>query len=107
MGVRLDDGHLQGCSQPSLRMCARRLPHDGLSPKSHARSTMPKTPPREGHGDCPSAASRLDAVLVRSKPKFLLRTCSVSAKISSDDTRPFRITLRVIMMICKSNHNDA
>ena len=29
-------------------------------------------------------------VLVRSKPIFLLRTCSVSAKISSADTRPFR-----------------
>src|SRR5262245_12303416 len=46
----------------------------------------------------PSTASRVT---------FLLRTCSVSAKISSDDTRPFRITLRVIMMICKSTHNDA
>src|SRR4051812_16016447 len=39
---------------------------------------------------CLSTASRAGAVLVRSKPTFLLRTCSVSAKISSDDTRPFR-----------------
>src|SRR6266404_2120865 len=56
---------------------------------------------------CPSTASRVGAVLVRSKPTLLLRTCSASAKISSDDTRPFRITLKVIMMICKSTHNDA
>src|SRR5258706_11397217 len=46
-------------------------------------------------------------VLVRSKPIFLLRTCSVSAKISSDDTRPFTITLMVIRAIFKSTHNDA
>src|SRR5262245_13092709 len=41
------------------------------------------------------------------KPLFLLCTCSVSAKISSEDTRPLSTSLMVIMIIQKSNNNDA
>jgi hypothetical protein len=46
--------------------------------------------PRLPADRCPSTASRVGAGLVRFKPTFLLRTCSVSAKISSDDARPLR-----------------
>src|SRR5262245_21606291 len=41
------------------------------------------------------------------KPLFLLCTCSVSAKISLEDTRPLSTSLMVIMMIQKSSNNDA
>ena len=37
----------------------------------------------------------------------LLRTCSVSAKISGEDTRPLSSRLVVVMAIRKSSHTDA
>src|SRR5206468_12194846 len=41
------------------------------------------------------------------KPLFLLCTCSVSAKISWEDTRPLSSTLTLIKVIRKSSHSDA
>src|SRR5262245_44326533 len=90
---------ISGAAEP--KSLSRLLPDNGemeptkIAPSSPCHCTFTRV--RANHSS-PEATP---------KPLFLLCTCSVSAKISSEDTRPLSSSAMVIMAIRKSSHSDA